>query len=158
MVQFKISALGGTFDIIHRGHVELLRKSFSMSSKVIIGLTSDEFAQKRGKHPANSYQNRYATLVKTIKENFPDVIYEISKLENDFGPAVLEKDVEALILSDETSRKGEELNRLRKERNIPQVEVVIIPMVLAKDGKRISTTRIKNLEIDSEGNILDVDK
>jgi len=30
-------------------------------------------------------------------------------------------------------------------------------MVLAKDGSRISTTRIKNREIDSEGNLLSID-
>jgi pantetheine-phosphate adenylyltransferase len=33
-----------------------------------------------------------------------------------------------------------------------------VPMFLAKDGTRISTTRIKNSEIDSEGNLLSIDK
>ncbi len=30
-------------------------------------------------------------------------------------------------------------------------------MFLAKDGKRISTTRIKNSEIDADGNLLSID-
>jgi len=93
-----------------------------------------------------------------IRKNFHNVDYEISKLENDFGPAVLEKEVEALIVSEETAFQGEELNRLRKQRNASPVEVVVVPMVLAKDGKRISTTRIKNSEIDMDGNIVRVDK
>ncbi|HVZ62749.1 MAG TPA: pantetheine-phosphate adenylyltransferase [Candidatus Nitrosotalea sp.] len=154
MNKFKLVALGGTFDIIHRGHLELLRNGFSLSSKVIIGLTSDELARKKGKKPDNDYSKRYKTLDDTIKENFPNSKYEISKLDNDFGPAVLENEVEALIVSEETSSKGVELNRLRAERNAPPVKVIVVPMALAKDGTRISTTRIKKSEIDVDGNIL----
>jgi pantetheine-phosphate adenylyltransferase len=158
MKEFKLAALGGTFDLIHRGHIELLRKGFSISSKIIIGLTSDEFAQKKGKKLANEYLRRYGTLDEIIKKNFPNANYEISKLDNDFGPAVLEKDVEALVVSEETSFQGEELNGLRRQRNVPTVQVIVVPMVLAKDGKRISTSRIKNSEIDSDGNIVAIDK
>jgi len=49
MSKFKLIALGGTFDLIHRGHIELLRKGFLISSKVIIGLASDELAKKKRK-------------------------------------------------------------------------------------------------------------
>ena len=158
MKKFNIVALGGTFDLIHRGHIELLRKGFTISSKVIIGLTSDEFAQKKGKNLMNEYLQRYKTLDEFIKKNFPNTKYEISRLENDFGPAVLEKDVEALVLSEETSIKGDELNQLRRQRNVPDVEIIVVSMVLAKDGKRLSTSRIRNSEIDLEGNILAIDK
>ncbi|MDE1814725.1 MAG: pantetheine-phosphate adenylyltransferase [Thaumarchaeota archaeon] len=154
MTRFKLVALGGTFDIIHRGHLELLRNGFSISSKVIIGLTSDELARKKGKTPINDYSKRYKTLEDVIKENFPNSKYVISKLDNDFGPAVLEKEVEALVVSEETSSKGKDLNKLRAERNSPPVAVIVVPMALAKDGTRISTTRIKNSEIDADGNIL----
>ncbi|WP_157927636.1 phosphopantetheine adenylyltransferase [Candidatus Nitrosotalea okcheonensis] len=154
MTRFKLVALGGTFDIIHRGHIELLRNGFSISSKVIIGLTSDELARKKGKIPINDYPRRYKTLEDVIKKNFPNSKYVISKLDNDFGPAVLEQEVEALIVSEETSSKGKDLNKLRTERNSPPVVVIVVPMALAKDGTRISTTRIKNSEIDADGNIL----
>jgi phosphopantetheine adenylyltransferase len=33
------------------------------------------------------------------------------------------------------------------------VKIVVVPMVLAKDGKAISTTRIRNSEIDDSGNL-----
>ena len=158
MSRFKTIALGGTFDILHKGHLELLKKGFSISSMVIIGLTSDEFARKKGKNLSHSYSQRHKALEDTIKKNFPSSNYEISKLDNDFGPAVLEERVEALVVSDETAFQGKELNRLRKERGSSPVEVITVPMVLAKDETKISTTRIKNSEIDSEGNILGVDK
>jgi pantetheine-phosphate adenylyltransferase len=154
MTRFKLVAMGGTFDIIHKGHMELLWGAFSISDKVIIGLTSDELAKKRGKNPGNDYSARYKKLETTIRKNFPNSKYIIAKLENDFGPAVLEKEVEALVVSGETESKGIELNKLRSAKGSPPVEIVVIPLVLAKDGTRISTTRIKKSEIDSEGNVL----
>ena len=131
----------------------LLRKSFSISSKVIIGLSSDQLAIKRGKSLDNDYSKRFSSLESAIEKNFPNSSYEISKLENDFGPAVVEGSVKDLVVSEETSAKGLHLNELRAERNLPSVEIVVVPMVLAKDGKAISSTRIKNSEIDSDGNL-----
>lgn len=158
MKKYALAALGGTFDLLHRGHLKLLRNGFEVSSKVIIGLASDELAKRKGKNLINNYKQRYAALESAIKKNFPDALYDISKLENDFGPAVLEKEIEVLVVSDETAFQGNELNKLRRQRNSPDVEVIVVPMEFAKDGKRISTTRIRNSEIDSDGNILAVDK
>jgi pantetheine-phosphate adenylyltransferase len=152
MSKFSLVAMGGTFDIIHRGHFTLLSNAFDIADKVIIGITSDEFATKKGKIPTNKYDQRFENLISTISKEFPNASFEISKLENDFGPAVLEKGVEALVVSDETS------NELRLKKNLPPVQVVTVPMFLAKDGTRISTTRIKNSEIDIDGNLLSIDK
>lgn len=158
MSQFSLVAMGGTFDIIHRGHITLLSNAFEISEKVIIGLTSDEFAKKRGKNLTNNYETRLANLTETIFKEFSNSSFQISKLDNDFGPAVLEPEVQALVVSDETSSQGDVLNDLRVKKNLSPVEVVTVPMHLAKDGSRISTTRIKNSEIDLEGNLLSVDK
>tara|TARA_Y100000389_G_scaffold194147_1_gene223775 strand:- start:399 stop:872 length:474 start_codon:yes stop_codon:yes gene_type:complete len=157
MSKFSLIAMGGTFDIIHRGHLTLLENAFEISDKVIIGLTSDEFVQKKGKTPIHKYDERLKNLISVIFHKFPNTDFEISQLNNDFGPAVLEKDVQALIVSDETSDQGNVLNKLRTERNLPLVEIVVVPMFLAKDGVRISSTRIKNSEIDSDGNLLPID-
>ena len=157
MKKFELVAMGGTFDVIHKGHITLLSEAFSISTKVIIGLTSDELALRKEKDLQNDYNKRLETLVKTIETKFPKMEFEISKLDNDFGPAVLEKEVQALVVSGETSDQGEILNQLRKQKNLPLVDVVIVPMVLAQDGLRISTTRIKNQEIDNDGNLPSVD-
>jgi len=143
MSEFALVAMGGTFDIIHKGHITLLSKAFSISSKVIIGL--------------NNYEKRFETLMSAIKTNFPNHAFQISKLDDDFGPAVLEENVQALVVSDETGNQGEILNQLRAEKNLSLVKIVIVPMVIAQDGNRISTTRIKNLEIDIEGNLSSID-
>ena len=158
MSRFSLIAMGGTFDIIHQGHITLLSTGFEISDKVIIGLTSDEFVQKKGKTPLHKYDERLKNLTLTIFKKFPDAYFEIIQLNNDFGPAVLEKEVQALVVSDETSDQGNVLNKLRSERNLSPVEIITVPMFLAKDGVRISTTRIKNSEIDSDGNLLPIDK
>ena len=151
---FNTTALGGTFDIIHIGHIELIQKAVSISDKIIIGLTSDAFISKNDKKIINNFEQRYENLEKIIHEKFPDCSFEIAKLDDDFGPAVIQGDVDALVVSEETRKKGDILNALRKERKLDPVEIIIIPMKMASDGNRISSTRIRNSEIDNSGNIL----
>ena len=66
---------------------------------------------------------------------------------------MIQGDVSALVVSEETRNKGELLNKLRLEQDQPSVTIIVVPMILAKDGSRISTTRIRNSEIDTQGNI-----
>lgn len=153
MTKYELVATGGTFDIIHKGHIELLKKAFNISSTVIIGLTSDKLAEKKGKKTINDYSTRLVSLTSAIEQNFPRSSFRISKLDNDFGPAVLEGEVQALVTSDETRFQGDILNKLRTEKNLAKVKVVVVPIVLAKDGKKISTSRIKKSEIDPQGNL-----
>jgi len=153
-VQFKLVAMGGTFDIIHIGHLSLIEKASSISERTIIGLTSDSLAVKNGKNIINNFKQRFENLEKTLKEKFPYGSFEIAELNDDFGPAVIEGDVNALVVSEETSKKGDALNTMRKERNLSPVEIIIVPMKLASDGDRISSSRIRNSEIDTSGNVL----
>jgi pantetheine-phosphate adenylyltransferase len=153
-MMFTLTALGGTFDIIHVGHVRLIEKAVSVSQKIIIGLTSDSFISKNGKMINNNFKQRFENLEKMIHNSFPNCSFEIAKLDDDFGPAVIEGDVDALVVSEETCKKGDILNNLRKDRNLTPVEIITVPMHLASDGKPISSTRIRNSEIDSYGNML----
>ena len=103
---FSLTALGGTFDIIHDGHFLLIQKAISISEKIIIGLTSDSFIAKKGKKITNNFEQRFENLQKIIHEKFPDCSFEIAELNDDFGPAVIDGDVDALVVSNETHKKG----------------------------------------------------
>ena len=146
--------MGGTFDIIHVGHLTLIEKAASISERVIIGLTSDSLAAKNGKNLKNNFEMRLENLTKILNEKFSSSVFEIAMLNDDFGPAVIEGEVDALVVSEETSKKGDILNTKRNERNLSPVEIIIVPMKLASDGERISSTRIRNAEIDSLGNVI----
>jgi pantetheine-phosphate adenylyltransferase len=152
--RYKLVATGGTFDIIHKGHLALLQKAFEVSESVIIGVTSDKFAAELNKKITNNYYTRASNLTKLLNNISKNGRYEIKQLNEDFGPALYTNNVEALIASKETEYKGALLNRLRAEKGLRSVDVVTVDLALAKDGKRISSTRIRSGEIDPEGNLL----
>lgn len=150
-MRFRLAALGGTFDILHKGHVELLNLAFYLAEHVIIGVSSDEFARSRGKDIENSYEQRVKELEKVL-ERYKNR-YSIVRLDDDFGPALDRNDIEALIVSKETEDKGKLLNRLRLEKGLNALEIIVLDMILAKNGKPISSSRIRKGEIDKEGNV-----
>ena len=152
--KFPVVATGGTFDEIHTGHIALVSKAFQVGKKVIIGVSSDEFAKKRGKRLNHKFDERVENLKKMIKKEFRNANYEIAKLDGDFGPAVTTDEVGALVTSSETRIKGKLLNRMRAKKGLKPVEVIAVEMVRAEDGSPISSTRIRASEIDGGGRLL----
>jgi cytidyltransferase-like protein len=143
--------MGGTFDHIHKGHKELLKRAFDTGESVFIGLTSDAFAAREGKKVDESFAQRKNNLEHYLKENFPGRRFEISKLDDRFGPAIFTNRIDSIAVSEETFPAVAAANRKRRELGLPDLKVEIIPMVVAEDGKKISSTRIRAGEIDQEG-------
>jgi glycerol-3-phosphate cytidylyltransferase len=57
--------VGGTFDIFHVGHVNLLRAAHEIGGegRVMVALNSDEFVRQfKGEYPINNWQSRAAVL------------------------------------------------------------------------------------------------
>jgi len=152
--KFSVVATGGTFDEIHIGHITLLSKAFQAGSKVIIGVSSDEFAKKRGKRLNHDFEQRVGNLNKMIRKEFGNVKYEIAKLDGDFGPAMTAGNVGALVASSETQTKGKLLNEMRAKRGLKPAEIIAVKLVRAEDGSPISSTRIRAGQIDSRGRLL----
>ena len=146
--------MGGTFDILHAGHKALLQRALEVGDIVLIGLTTDARASKsRNKTQINTYNIRLANLQDLLKSMKSLDRFQIVPLENDWGPSVVDEDFEAIIVSDETKSTAQKINKIRSAESKSELEIVIVPMIKAQDGNRISSSRIRNKEIDSEGKL-----
>lgn len=151
---FDIVATGGTFDILHKGHYMLLQKAFEVGRQVIIGVSSDNYATLKKKKITNEYSIRQEKLKKFIGENFNKSNYSIYQLNDFYGPTVLTREVKAIVTTESTKKNCVKINELRKSKGMPQLEIILVPLVEDKEGRVISSTRIREGEIDINGNKL----
>jgi pantetheine-phosphate adenylyltransferase len=155
MKKFRKVAVGGTFDEFHRGHKVLLIKAFEVGEHVLIGLCTDEFVEKMGKpHVTAPYEERLKELRTFLRALGLSDKAEIVPLNDPYGIAVTDKCIEALVVSEETEKTAIEINQKRSEARLPPLTIVTISMVPAENYKPISTTRIREGEIDREGHLL----
>ena len=152
MKKYTKVCLGGTFDRIHIGHERLLKIAFEVGEEVIIGLTSDTKA-KRGRvnEKLSSFKNRYTNLENFLSKQF-DINFSIVELNDDWGPGALDDDLDAIIVSEETEKVASELNKKIALKGLNPLDIVTVSLILDKKGEKISSTRIRNSEIDREGN------
>ncbi|MCQ9903700.1 adenylyltransferase/cytidyltransferase family protein, partial [Staphylococcus aureus] len=52
----------GTYDLLHYGHIELLRRARKMGDYLIVALSSDEFNQIKNKKSYYDYEKRKMML------------------------------------------------------------------------------------------------
>lgn len=52
----------GTFDLFHPGHVLLLKRARELGTKLVVGLSTDEFNAIKGKKSVMSYHDRKVVL------------------------------------------------------------------------------------------------
>jgi len=162
--KFKTAVVGGTFDHFHKGHRKFLEHGLSISQKLIIGITSDEYV-KNLKAQISNIKNTYQSsksfeVFSTRKKSVEEFIkkntsgkYKIVKIDDIFGTTLSDVFIEVIIVSKETLRNAKIINIKRKERKLPPLEIIIQDPVLAKDGKPISSSRIRKGEIDREGKL-----
>jgi pantetheine-phosphate adenylyltransferase len=147
--------MGGTFDSFHKGHKILIKKAFKVGDRVIIGLTSDEFVSSQKKsHPVDSYHVRKKDLIAFLREL--DVVKrtKIVTLNDPWGPTISDPNIEALVASEETKNTINKINDIRLASGLKPLDLITVQMVHADDCKRISSTRIREGEIDREGHVL----
>ena len=155
MKRFRKVAVGGTFDELHKGHRILLTKAFEIGKHVVIGLCTDEFVKKMNKpHVTAPYEERLRELLTFLKESNLSDKAEIIPLTNPYGNTLVDTCIEALVVSEETEKIALKINQKRNQVRLPLLTIVTISMVPAENYKPISTTRIREGEIDREGHLL----
>lgn len=134
--RFKKIVLGGTFNGLHPGHRYFLSMADYYAKKVTVGLCSDRMVKIRKKRRKNiqTFEKRKGTLEEELKK--VGLIFEIVEINDIYGPAVKEKEIEAILLTEETFPNGKKINRIRKKNKLKELYYIILPYLLDKNGKK----------------------
>lgn len=143
--------LGGTFNVLHKGHRRLLEVALSNGDSLAIGLMSDDYC-RRHKSVVLPYAERERALWEHLSNK--GVKFTISPLNVKEGTAPSDPDLDVLVVSQETHSLGPRINDMRLRNGLRPLKIVIVPYVLAEDYRPISSTRVLQGEIDTEGRLL----
>ncbi len=154
---FKNVVVGGTFDRFHKGHRAFLNAAFSVGERVSIAVTSDEFLEKQWKRLSGliqKYDVRAGAVLDLLEKKGLSDRSRVFRIDDEFGDARTNEGYDAIVVTEDTKRGALEINALRRKAGLPKLIVVEVPLVLAEDGKPISSTRIRAGLIDAEGRLL----
>lgn len=67
--QERVATIGGTFDILHKGHKEYIRLAFQFADHVLIYVSSDKHVNGKKDYHVRPYELRIARLKDFLQEN-----------------------------------------------------------------------------------------
>lgn len=116
----------GTFDLLHYGHINLLKKAKALGEYLIVAVSTNEFNEIKGKECYFSYEER-KQLVEAIR--YVDLVIPEEHWEQKIDD-IKEFKVNALVMGDDWEGKFDYLK--------DHCEVIYLPRT-----PEISTTKIK---------------
>ena len=144
--------IGGTFDVLHKGHKALLRRACGLG-ETTIGLTSDKMAEIVRKRKVRDFQGRKRELEKFIKKELGGKC-KIIKIKDKFGPT-LKEDFDYIVVSPATYQTALLINKKRRQIKKKSIKIVKIKFVLAENGKPINATQTIKGQITKEGKLVE---
>lgn len=116
----------GTYDLLHVGHINLLRRARELGDYLVVVLSSDEFNALKGKKAYHPYEDRKKILeaIRYVDEVLPEYTWE-QKIKD-----VQDNDIDVFVMGDDWTGKFDFLK--------DYCEVVYLPRT-----EGISTTKIK---------------
>lgn len=127
----------GTFDLLHRGHINLLKRAKALGDFLIVGVSTDDFNRMKNKRAFYSYEERKLVLeaIRYVDLVIPENNWEQKKHD------IAEHGVDVFVMGDDWLGKFDELKDL--------CEVVYLPRTSG-----ISTTQTKaRFRINEDSNI-----
>ena len=141
--------------MLHNGHKALLKQAFAVGRRVMIGVTSDDFAKSLHKpHKLDSYAKRRKDLERLLDRWNVLRRASIVPLHDRYAPTVLASGIDALVVSRRTVKTAYEINARRKARRLKPLDIVPIDLLMAEDSRPISSTRIRRGKIDRHGRLV----
>ncbi len=160
-MRYEKAILGGTFDHFHLGHQAVLLRVFSISKHVYIGISSDDFVGQTKnlatKFPLSleKYAVRQNSVVGFLRQKGFLQRSTIVKIEDRYDISITESSYQAIMVSPETKSVANEINQKRKVRGLSELNIELVPWVLADDGRPINSYRIRSGEIDRQGKLFE---
>jgi glycerol-3-phosphate cytidylyltransferase len=116
----------GTFDLLHQGHINLLRRAKEYGDHLTVAISSDEFNAIKNKKAYHNFEHRKMILeaIRYVDQVIPEHTWE-QKIDD-----VLGHDIDIFIMGDDWEGKFDFLNDYCK--------VIYLPRTVG-----ISTTKIK---------------
>ncbi len=116
----------GTYDLLHVGHINLLRRARELGDYLVVVLSSDEFNAIKNKKAYHSYEDRKIILesIKYVDKVIPEFTWE-QKIQD-----VQDNDIDIFVMGDDWEGKFDFLK--------DYCEVVYLPRT-----EGISTSKIK---------------
>ena len=118
----------GCFDLLHYGHLEILRRASSLGDKLIVGISTDEFNELEGKTCILPYEKR-KELLESL--DYVDKVIPEDNWEQKVSD-VKENDVDIFVMGNDWEGKFDELKAYCKVIHFPRT-------------KGISTTKLKSI-------------
>lgn len=125
----KVVITYGTFDLLHKGHVNILRRAKELGDYLIVGVSTDEFNAIKGKKSYYSYEDR-KMIVEAIR--YVDLVIPEENWEQ--KPEDIKKyNVDVMVMGSDWADSNE-FSGLQE-----LCEMVFLPRT-----ENISTTQIKS--------------
>ncbi|AWV91136.1 adenylyltransferase/cytidyltransferase family protein [Bradymonas sediminis] len=110
----------GTFDLLHHGHVRILKRLRNMGDRLIVGLSTDEFNREKGKKTILPYDARKEVLeaVRYVDGVFPEISWDQKRDD------IIRVRAAILGMGHDWAGKFDELEEIVEVRYIPRTESV----------------------------------
>ena len=143
---FNLIGLGGTFDHLHDGHRLLLKTAAKLGTHIALALTTESLLEsKKHRNLLETYNIREMKIREFLERDLglSSDFYTILPLDDPYGPAITDWEIEAHVSSMETHDVAIKINEVRIEKGLPPMTLIIIPIVTDSDGEKLSSTRVR---------------
>ncbi|MCM3124150.1 MULTISPECIES: glycerol-3-phosphate cytidylyltransferase [unclassified Mesobacillus] len=116
----------GTFDLIHIGHINLLRRAKELGDFLVVGLSTDKFNEEKMKESYHTFENRKIILesIRFVDQVIPENTWD-QKIQD-----VIDNDIDIFVMGDDWKGHFDFLK--------DYCEVIYLPRTIG-----ISTSKIK---------------
>lgn len=117
----------GTYDLLHWGHINLLKRAKELGDYLVVGLSTDEFNSLKHKQSYHKYEERKLILeaIKYVDEVIPEEKWGQKTRD------IITNEIDVFVMGDDWKGKFDELKEY--------CDVIYLPRT-----EGVSTTKIKS--------------